>query len=279
MDWKIARRSITLDRPLVMGILNVTPDSFSDGGKFLNVDDALRHAEQLIAEGADIIDIGGESTRPGSSPVDAATEIARTQPVAAAIVKRFDVPLSIDTSKPQVAKALIDAGCEIINDISGLRWEPSLAEVAAGSGAGLVVMHSLGEFEKMHGQEPVSDIIKDVVAGLRRSIETAHDRGVDDDQIVIDPGIGFGKSLDQNLEILRRLGDIITEFDRYPLLIGTSRKSFIGKILNGAPVEDRLGGSLASALFALSLGARVLRVHDVKETTSAIRTLRAIMGS
>jgi len=274
--WQTSRRKIALDRPLVMGILNVTPDSFSDGGEFVSVDAAIAHAEHMIAEGADIIDIGGESTRPGGEQVSANEEIKRVIPVIEALVNRFDCPISIDTTKTQVARRAVDGGAEIINDISGLRWEADLADIATPSGAGLVLMHSRGTFETMHSQPPVDDIVAEATTGLRRSIEIAQSRGVGDDQIVIDVGIGFGKTQDQNLELLANLDKLVTEFEKYPMLVGTSRKSFIGKILDDAPPPERLSGSLATALFALSKGAKIVRVHDVRETVSAIRVLRAI---
>jgi dihydropteroate synthase len=276
MHWRTARRTLSVDRPLVMGILNVTPDSFSDGGRWSDEEAATACAESMIAEGADIIDVGGQSTRPGSTPVDPDVELKRTLPIVAAIAKRFDTPISIDTFHWLVAKAGLDHGAEIINDISGLRWDARLADVAVKASAGMVLMHSRGSFETMHTIEPAHDILADVTNGLRASIETAKKWGVADSQIVLDPGIGFGKTFEQNLELLAKLGMLVDEFENYPILIGTSRKSFLGKILDGAPPSERLGGSLASALLAVSHGAKILRVHDVKETVSAIRVLRAI---
>ena len=218
--WQTSRRKLSLDRPLVMAILNVTPDSFSDGGKFLSVDDALRQAEKMIAEGADIIDIGGESTRPGSKPVNVDEEISRVIPVIEAIAKRFDTPISIDTTKSEVAERAIDAGAEIINDISGLRFDERIADVAAKTGAGLVLMHSRGTFETMHTQPPVDNILAEVVADLQRAIELAHAHGVGDEQIALDVGLGFGKTFEQNLELLAKLDKIVAEFKAYPMLVG-----------------------------------------------------------
>lgn len=278
MFWHTSRREIPLDTPLVMAILNVTPNSFSDGGEFLSIDNALNHAEKMIAEGADIIDIGGESTRPGSQQVPADEEIRRVVPVIESIVRRFDTPLSIDTSKSEVARRSIDAGAEIINDIAGLRWDERIADIAAASGAGIVLMHSRGSFEAMHSQERVDDIVGEVRHGLEQSIKTAKAHNVRDEQIALDIGIGFGKTFEQNLELLANLGRITSEFEVFPMLIGTSRKSFIGKILDDAPPSERLAGSLATALFAVSKGANIIRVHDVKETVSAIRVLRQIDG-
>jgi dihydropteroate synthase len=278
MYWQTSRRQIDLSRPLVMGILNVTPDSFSDGGRYADPEAALRRAEAMIAEGADIIDLGGESTRPGSQPVSADTEAERTIPIIEAIVKRFDTPISIDTSKSEVAGRAVDAGAEIINDISGLRFDANMARAAAGRKAGLILMHSRGEFGAMHSQPAVAEIIGEVTAGLRRSVETARSAGVADDAIVLDIGIGFGKTLGQNLELIAKLDRLVSEFEPYPILVGTSRKSFIGKILDDAPPTERLGGSIASALAAIHNGARIVRVHDVRETVGAIKIAAAIAG-
>jgi dihydropteroate synthase len=276
MIWQTSQRQIPINRPLVMGILNVTPDSFSDGGEFNSIDDAVKRAEEMAAEGADIIDIGGESTRPGSSRITVDEEIDRILPIIQAIRDRFDVTVSIDTSKSEVARSAIAAGAEIINDIAGLRWDERIANVAAESGAGLVIMHSRGSFETMHSQTPVNDILGEVSAGLSTSIAIARDRGVRDEQIVLDIGIGFGKTLEQNLELLANLDRISSEFESYPILSGTSRKSFIGKIHSDAPVSERLGGSLATAIIAVQKGAKIVRVHDVKETVSAFRVLKRI---
>ncbi len=274
MHWQTSRRQIPLDRPLVMGILNVTPDSFSDGGEFLTTYDALRHVEKMIAEGADIIDIGGESTRPGSMRVSADEEIGRVGAVISEIAKRFDTPISIDTSKSGVAAYAVDAGAEIINDISGLRFDPYLAHVGAESSAGLVLMHSRGTFETMHTEPPVADILADVSADFRRSITAANLAGVADANIVLDIGIGFGKSFEQNLELLAKLDKIVDEFKSYPMLVGVSRKSFIGKLLGDVPPQDRVAASVATAISAIRDGAAIVRVHDVKETVTAINRLR-----
>lgn len=276
MYWQTSRRKVSLDRQLVMGILNVTPDSFSDGGKFLAVDDALRQAAAMIAEGADIIDIGGESTRPGSEPVPEAEEARRVVPVIEAITKRFDVPVSIDTTKSEVAACAIDAGAEIVNDISGLRFDENVAGVVAASRAGLVLMHSRGEFETLHSQPPVDDILIDVAEGLRQAVEIARSYGISDQQIVLDPGIGFGKTQEQNLELLAKLDKLVLEFEKYPFLVGVSRKSFIGKVLGGVAVDERRGGSVAAAVAAVRNGAQIVRVHEVKETVAALRTNAAI---
>ena len=276
MIWKTARRSLHFDRPLVMGILNVTPDSFSDGGKYLPIDAAIAYAEQMISNGADIIDIGGESTRPGSSPVRADVEIRRVVPVIEQLAGKFDLPISIDTHKAGVAAAAIDAGAEIVNDISGLRWDAGIADVAASTGAGLALMHSRGSFESMHAEPPVDDILSSVIGSLHRSITIATGRGVLSDQIAIDVGIGFGKTVEQNLELIAKLDRIVGEFAQYPMVIGTSRKSFIGKVLGGLSTDQRLSGSIATAVIAAQKGAKIIRVHDVKETVDALRILEAV---
>lgn len=275
MIWKTSRRTISLERPLVMGIFNVTPDSFSDGG-VIHTDDAVFRAGQLIGAGADILDIGGESTRPGSSAVDVDEELRRTLPVVEAIAKRFDIPISIDTTKLAVAQAAIDNGAEIINDISGLRWDERLAKVAAISGAGLILMHSRGSFETMHSELPVEDIVEDLLKSFTVSLGIAKQAGVTDEQLVLDIGIGFGKTFEQNLELLRRIDEIATAFSPIPLMVGVSRKSFLGKLLSDRPVGERLGGSVASALVAIKNGAKIVRVHDVRETVDAIKVAREL---
>lgn len=276
MIWQTSHRRLELDRPAVMGILNLTPDSFSDGAKYWSTDSALTRADQMVAEGADIIDIGGESTRPGGTSVEASEEIRRTQPIIKAVAGRHSVPISIDTTRFETALAALDAGAEIINDISGLRFDERLAELASSSGCGLVLMHSRGNFETMHLQEPVPDIVSDITTEFRRAIALAAGQGVHDDQIVLDIGLGFGKSFEQNLELIAKLDKIVEEFNDYPLLIGASRKSFIGKVLNGADPDHRLGGSLCVAIEAVNKGAAIIRAHDVKETVDSLSMLRAI---
>jgi dihydropteroate synthase len=277
MLWPTLKRDIDLSQPIVMGILNVTPDSFSDGGRFADLDAAIMRAEEMIGEGAAILDIGGESTRPGSARVDEQTETVRVVPVIEAITSRFDVPLSIDTSKAKVAKSAIKAGAEIINDVSGLRFDERIAEVAAVTNAGLVLMHSRGEFESMHSQPPAENIIEEVSNDFRRSLAIAEARGVAMDKIVLDIGIGFGKTVEQNLELLARLDIIADAFSDHALLVGVSRKSFIGKLLGGAPPENRLSGSIAAAVVAVINGARVIRAHDVKATVDALKVTNAIL--
>ena len=261
-----------------MGILNVTPDSFSDGGRYADLHAALGRAEEMIVEGVGIIDIGGESTRPGSERVSAEVEMDRVVPVIEAITARLDVPISIDTSKSMVAEAAIVAGAEIINDISGLRFDERIAEVAATTKAGLVLMHSRGDFQTMHSQPPVDDIIEEVTNDFRRSMGMAESAGVERERIVLDIGIGFGKTLEQNLRLIAKLDRIADTFRDFPLLVGASRKSFIGKLLDGAPPEDRLSGSIAAGIVAVMNGARILRVHDVRETVEALKVTNAIIA-
>ena len=269
------------ERTLIMGILNVTPDSFSDGGQFVTVDTALAQAEKMVAEGADIIDVGGESTRPGGEPISFEQEIDRTVPVIEALAKRTDVPISIDTTKSEVARAALDAGAAIVNDISALRFDFYVADAVARAGAGLVLMHSRGTPATMHRLPPVADIMHEVTHSLRASINMAERRGVKSESIVIDPGIGFGKTQQQNLELIARLDQLIAVFDDYPLLIGTSRKSFIGRILADqsgapAPAEDRVQGTMATVTAAILKGAHIVRVHDVKATMETIRVAESI---
>jgi dihydropteroate synthase len=272
------------ERTLIMGILNVTPDSFSDGGQFVTVDSALAHAERMIAEGADIIDVGGESTRPGGEPISVEDEINRVVPVIEALAQRTNTPISVDTTKSEVARAALDVGAAIVNDISALRFDFYVADVVARAGAGLVLMHSRGTPATMHRLPPVADIMNEVTHSLRASINMAERRGVKRESIVIDPGIGFGKSQEQNLELIAKLDQLIAAFPDYPLLIGTSRKSFIGRLLadesgTPAPAEERLHGSLATITAAILKGAHIVRVHEVKATMETTKTIRAIEAS
>lgn len=276
MSWHISGRNLNLEKTLIMGILNTTPDSFSDGGEFVSVDAALERAEKMIAEGADILDIGGESTRPGSARVSAEEEIRRTVPVIEAIAKRFDTPISIDTSKSAVAEAAVKAGAGIINDVSGLKWDPAIADVAAKYKTGLILMHLRGTFETMHKEPPVKNILQEVTTSFRSSIAGASGRGVPIENIALDIGIGFSKTFDQNLELLAELATLKGEFAGIPLLAGTSRKSFLGKILGDVAPGERVTASAASAAIAVMNGANIVRVHDVKETVQAVRVAEAI---
>ncbi len=286
-EWHIAGgRSLPIGaRTLVMGVLNVTPDSFSDGGEFLSLDSALAHAEQMIAEGADIIDVGGESTRPGgASIVSPEEEIQRVTPVIERLAKQSTLPISIDTTKALVARAALEAGASIVNDISALRFDFHIADEAARTGAGLVLMHSRGTPATMHRLPPVQDIIEEVTRSLHSSIAMAERRGVKRESIVIDPGIGFGKSQEQNVELIAKLDQLVNAFPDLPLLIGTSRKSFLGRILadengNPAPVGERFHGSMASLTAAVLKGAHIVRVHDVKATMETIRVVDAMKAA
>ena len=275
--WQTSKSKLFYtDKTLVMGILNVTPDSFSDGGKHLWIDNALRQAETLVNEGADIIDIGGESTRPNSERVSADEEIQRTAPVIEAIARRFDISISIDTSKAQVAESAISAGAEIINDISGLQFDENIAKIAAQYKTGLVLMHLRGDFETMHRQPTVEDILREVTDGLRWSIEKAASYGVKKQNIALDVGIGFSKTFTQNLELIAKLDKLTEGFGEFPMLVGASRKSFIGKILNEAPPSERLHGTIAVGVIAVWNGASIVRVHDVKATVESLKVIEAI---
>ncbi|MDT4952358.1 MAG: dihydropteroate synthase [Acidobacteriota bacterium] len=277
-QWKIARRTLSFgERTLVMGVLNVTPDSFSDGGQFLSADRAVARAGEMIAEGADIIDVGGESTRPaGAQLVSAEEELRRVMPVIERLAKNSTVPISIDTTKAKVAHAALDAGAEIVNDISGLRFDPTLADEAARVRAGLVLMHSRGDLTTMHRLEPVADIFAEVETSLRRSIAEAEGRGVSRECIAVDPGIGFSKSQEQNLELIARLNEFAQAFSGFPILVGTSRKSFLGRLLDNAPTNGRLHGTMATVTAAVLRGAHIVRVHDVKAAVETVRVADAI---
>jgi len=278
-QWKIKDRSLPIgERTLVMGILNVTPDSFSDGGEFLLSDKAVQHAEKMIAEGADIIDVGGESTRPGgNASVTAQEELQRVIPVIELLVKRTKLPISIDTTKSEVARVALDAGAAIVNDISALRFDFYVADAAAKAGAGLVLMHSRGTPATMHRLPPVADIMEEVTSSLRSSINMSERRGVKRESIVIDPGIGFGKSQEQNIELIARLDQLALAFPDLPILIGTSRKSFIGKMLDNAPASERVHGTMASITAAILNGAHIVRVHDLKAAVETVRLADAII--
>ncbi len=280
--WKLARRSLPYgERTLVMGVLNVTPDSFSDGGQFFSFEQAVAQAERMIDEGADIIDIGGESTRgestrPGSVAVTEVEELRRVIPVIQRLTKSATVPISIDTTKPEVARAALEAGAEIVNDISALRFDSAIADEVAKARAGLVLMHSRGTPKTMQQLPPASDIMREVIDGLRQSVAMAEQRGVSSENIAIDPGIGFGKTAEQNIEVIAKLDELAEAFADFPLLIGTSRKSFIGKLLDGAPADLRLNGTIASIVASVLKGAQVVRVHEVKAAVEAVRIADAV---
>ncbi len=257
-----------------MGIVNVTPDSFSDGGLFLDAEAAIAHGSVLAAEGADILDVGGESTRPGADPVSAEVELERTAPVVAGLAGA-GARVSIDTSKAAVAAAAVDAGATIINDVTALRADPELAELCAERGCELVLMHMLGSPRTMQDDPAYADVVDDVRAFLAERIELAVAAGVAEERIWVDPGIGFGKTVDHNLELLRRLGEL-GELGR-PIVIGTSRKRFLGTI-TGREVDRRLGGTVASNVLALAAGAEVFRVHEVRAAREALAVAEAILG-
>jgi dihydropteroate synthase len=283
--WLIKDRALTIgQRTLVMGILNVTPDSFSDGGQFLSLENAIDHGKRMRDEGADLIDVGGESTRPGSSgPVSAEEEIYRVVPVISALAKTLDLPISIDTTKSEVARAGLDAGAGIVNDVSALRFDFYIADVSARAGAGLILMHSRGTPATMHRLPPVADIMHEVTTSLSASVKMAERRGVKRESIAIDPGIGFGKSQEQNVELIDKLDLLKAAFSDLPILIGTSRKSFIGRILadeagDAAPLDRRMYGSMASIAAAVMKGADIVRVHDVKAAIETVKVIDAILG-
>ncbi|HEX5374786.1 MAG TPA: dihydropteroate synthase, partial [Solirubrobacterales bacterium] len=260
-------------KPKLMGIVNVTPDSFSDGGRYLDAGAAIAHGEELVRDGADVLDVGGESTRPGAEPVDAGEELRRVLPVVEGLASGATV--SIDTSKAAVAAAAIDVGASIVNDVTALQGDPEMASLCAERGVGVVLMHMPGSPRTMQDDPRYEDVVDDVKAFLAERLEFAVSQGVDEERIWLDPGIGFGKTLEHNLELLRRLGEL-RGLGR-PLVIGTSRKSFIGGI-DGSGVEDRLGGTIASSVLAAAEGADVLRVHDVAEMGQAVRVAEAVLG-
>jgi dihydropteroate synthase len=279
--WHVRGRALPLDRPLVMGILNVTPDSFSDGGRFVAVDAAVARAVAMLAEGADIIDVGGESTRPqGAEDVPADEEVRRVVPVIERIARESpDATISVDTVKSEVARAALEAGAHIVNDVSGLRLDPAIAPLCAESGGGLVLMHSRGGVGTMgtYKDAEYADVENEVLQELRASIEVARDAGVDEEQIVVDPGIGFAKKSEHSLAMLaalpklRQLG--------YPVMVGVSRKRFIGDITAVGEPAHRLGGTLGANVAALALGARMFRVHDVAENRQALDVAWRILHS
>ena len=256
------------EKTLVMGILNATPDSFSDGGKHNGLDQAIIHARQMIADGVDIIDVGGESTRPGYVKISDNEEIGRIVPVIEALRQQFDVLISVDTYKSRVADAAIAAGAHIINDIWGAKYDPAIAEVAAKWNVPIILMHNRND-------TAYTDFQKDFMKDLGESIEISLNAGVSRENIWLDPGVGFVKSVSQNLEAMQMIGQ--TAEWGYPILLGTSRKSFIGKILD-VPVDERLEGSLATVCYGINQGCHIVRVHDVKETVRAVRMMDALSG-
>ena len=260
-------------RTHVMGILNVTPDSFSDGGRFLRLDDALRRAEEMVAEGADLIDIGGESSRPGSDPVALDEELDRVIPVVETLAGRVSVPLSVDTYKAEVARRALDAGAALVNDISAMRFDPAMKELIAERGVPVILMHMRGTPRDMQISPFYEDVIGEIGAFLRERIAEAVSAGIAQSSIVVDPGIGFGKRVADNLEIVRRL-DAFHALG-CPILLGPSRKSFIGKVLD-VPSEERLEGTAAVVALSVLRGAHLIRVHDVRQMVRVARMVEAI---
>jgi dihydropteroate synthase len=258
----------------VMGVVNVTPDSFSDGGEFLAPADAIAHGMQLAADGARILDIGGESTRPGAEPVDADDELRRVLPVIEGL-SGAEAAISIDTTKTEVARRAIEAGASIVNDVSAFRFDPELAGLVADSGVECCLMHMLGEPRTMQQDPRYDDVVADVKAFLEQRMEFATAAGVSEGRIWLDPGIGFGKTVEHNLELLRRLDEIVA-LGR-PVVVGTSRKSFLGKLTGGAE-KERLPGTIATNVMALERGASVFRVHDVAEVVDALAVAAATLG-
>jgi dihydropteroate synthase len=276
--WRLRGRDLPLGtRCLVMGIVNVTPDSFSDGGRFLQPDNAIAHGVELVGQGADLLDIGGESTRPGSQPVSLDEELRRVLPVVTALAKQTKVPISIDTSKAEVASACLQAGAHLVNDVTGLTGDPGMAEIVRDHGAGAIVMHMQGTPATMQIEPHYGDILTDLSRFFADRIQSLTALGLPAEAIALDPGIGFGKTREHNIALLASL----VEFARLgrPICLGVSRKGFLGKLLD-RPVEERLAGSLAAAAFALAQNAvHILRVHDVAEARDLVRVwevLRAV---
>jgi dihydropteroate synthase len=276
---RLRARHHTLDlaeRVHIMGILNVTSDSFSDGGHYLRPSTALDHAMEMIREGADIIDVGGQSSRPGSHPISEDEELRRVVPVVERIHEEWDGPISVDTYRARVAEEALKAGASVVNDITALTAEPSAAEVAARFDAACVLMHMQGTPQTMQQSPCYGDLMGEIALFLRSAIQRALDAGIGEDQIVVDPGLGFGKTTEHNLAILRHLPEL--QVLDCPILVGASRKSFIGKVLD-VPVDDRLEGTLATAAYAVAQGARILRVHEVKPVLRTARMVEACLST
>jgi dihydropteroate synthase len=277
---KLPSRTLVLgERTLVMGVLNVTPDSFSDGGKFLQPESAIEQAYAIERAGADLLDIGGESTRPGSAETPASVELDRILPVLEALRGRLKIPISVDTRRASVAELAIRAGAELVNDVSGLKSDPRIAEVAARQRVPLILMHMRGEPRTMQAGPFARDVMRDVTQGLRKSVEAARKGGVAKSQIIVDPGIGFGKSFAQNYELLQKLPQLAKL--GYPLLVGTSRKGFLGATLardgKPAPPEERIWGTAATVTASILNGAHIVRVHDVEEMVKVARVADCLL--
>lgn len=260
-------------RPLVMGIVNITPDSFSDGGVFFTPEKAVAHVRRLVDEGAELIDIGGESSRPGAEPVDIGEEWRRIGPVLSRVAGTSPVPLSVDTYKAEIARRALDSGVSVINDISALRFDPEMAAVVARGGASVVLMHMQGTPRSMQQHPAYADVMGEIVAFLNERVAAAQDADIPHEKIIVDPGIGFGKTLSHNLQILQRLAELAAT--GCPVLLGASRKSFIGRV-SGVTGEHRLPGSLAAAVLAARAGVQIVRVHDVQATRRALEVCAAV---
>jgi dihydropteroate synthase len=258
---------------LIMGVVNVTPDSFSDGGQFLDADAAVEHGLRLTAEGADILDVGGESTRPGADPVSEDEELRRVVPVIERLASDGQARLSIDTTKVAVASAALDAGASLVNDVSAFRFDPGMAALVAETGVDCCLMHMLGEPRTMQEDPRYDDVVSEVKAFLEERLAFAVSEGVDEERVWLDPGIGFGKTVEHNLELLRRLEEIVA-IGR-PVVVGTSRKSFLGKLVGGRDEGERLPGTIATNVLALERGASVFRVHDVAQNADALAVAAA----
>jgi dihydropteroate synthase len=276
VNLRACGRSLSLDHPIVMGILNVTPDSFSDGGLWLDPEAAIAHGREMAADGAAIIDVGGESTRPDATPVPEEEELRRVIPVIEALAADPGIPVSIDTRKPNVARRAVEAGASIVNDTSGEESDGSMTAVIAGSGAAAVLMHSRGTPATMRSLTEYSDVVADVARFLAAWAVSLEAAGVPQDSIVLDPGFGFAKTLEQNLALLERLDEVLGL--GYPVLVGTSRKSFIGAVLD-LPEDERLEGTAATIAWAVSEGAHIMRVHDVKQMARVVKMADAIKSA
>jgi dihydropteroate synthase len=274
-------RGLALDRPAVMGIVNVTPDSFSDGGRYLDAGAAFAHGLELAEAGADVLDVGGESTRPGAAPVEAEEELRRVVPVVRRLAAAVAVPVSVDTMKAEVAESALEAGASIVNDVSAGRADPAMLPLVARAGAGYVAMHILGTPATMQDDPRYDDVVAEVGEFLEERLEVAAQAGIPVDGLMADPGIGFGKTTAHNLELLRRLPELVERLAPVPVLVGTSRKGFIGQVLagpggHGVPVGEREEGTLATVVWAFDHGAAMVRVHEVRPAAEAARLLAAL---
>ena len=272
--WLCRTLRLDLTRPRVMGIVNVTPDSFSDGGRWFDAERAIEHGLRLAAEGADILDIGGVSTRPGADAVDAAEELRRVLPVVQGLARQTHVPLSVDTFRADVAREAVAAGASIVNDVAPLDGDAEMAAAVRETGAGLVLMHSRGTPQDMMRMTDYADVAGEVKTALAAALAYAHEQGIAEEACVIDPGLGFAKTAAQNVTLLQRLGDLTA---LAPVLVGASRKRFIGELCGEAEPSARLGGSVGVAVWSALHGASVVRAHDVKETAEALRVVGAIV--